>query len=182
MRRRCAVCKRWFELSNRQTRGFREGKRLFACSESCKNQLCALARKTHGGGRPNLGKTDLKMLTRVRTRYAIATGRLRRPKRCQECGKNPGTKKNGDVRVEAHHVDYSDHLNVRWLCDACHRKTIVRVRGEQVSLAKLTETDVRYIRSVPARYGYRVALSKRFGVDRATIDRARSGATWRHVL
>ena len=51
--------------------------------------------------------------TRRKTRRAIASGLLI-PTPCQVCGCE---------NVEAHHVDYSDHMNVVWLCSKHHRDT-----------------------------------------------------------
>lgn len=39
-----------------------------------------------------------------------------RPSVCTLCGKS-------GVRIEGHHDNYSEPLNVRWLCYHCHRKT-----------------------------------------------------------
>jgi endogenous inhibitor of DNA gyrase (YacG/DUF329 family) len=48
---------------------------------------------------------------RALTNYAVKTGRLLRQP-CEICGTED---------VEAHHVDYFDPLNVRWLCFVHHR-------------------------------------------------------------
>lgn len=47
---------------------------------------------------------------------AIRAGVLERPERCSGCGCS-----NAEHRIEAHHSDYSDPLNVIWLCTPCHR-------------------------------------------------------------
>lgn len=45
--------------------------------------------------------------------YALKRGAMRKPPRCDQCGaRGP---------VEAHHDDYTKPLEVRWLCDLCHR-------------------------------------------------------------
>jgi hypothetical protein len=52
-----------------------------------------------------------KQLTRNRTRSAVKSGKLiKQP--CEVCGTTKG--------VEAHHQDYSNHLDVKWLCKAHH--------------------------------------------------------------
>jgi hypothetical protein len=51
-------------------------------------------------------------------------------------------------------------------------------RGENAKHARLTESDVKAIRSSPL--GYR-RLAKQYGVDRNTIGAIRRGTTWRHV-
>lgn len=47
-----------------------------------------------------------------RVRRAVDSGRLMRPERCSQCGRNE--------EVQAAHVDYSRPLDVRWLCRSCH--------------------------------------------------------------
>jgi hypothetical protein len=47
---------------------------------------------------------------RKATRYAIQTGRIKRGP-CEVCG---------DKKVDAHHDDYSNPLEVRWLCRVHH--------------------------------------------------------------
>lgn len=42
----------------------------------------------------------------------IRAGRMVRPEHCSECGQAG--------RIEAHHEDYSKHLEVVWLCKPCH--------------------------------------------------------------
>jgi hypothetical protein len=45
---------------------------------------------------------------------AVRSGKLIKPQNCQSCGKS-------NCRIHGHHDDYSMELNVRWLCDQCHR-------------------------------------------------------------
>mgnify|MGYP003297129150 CR=1 FL=1 len=45
-------------------------------------------------------------------KYALRTGRLTK-KPCEVCG---------STKVHAHHDDYADRLNVRWLCSTHHRQ------------------------------------------------------------
>lgn len=51
-----------------------------------------------------------KWLARWKTQRAIASGRLLRQP-CEVCG---------IAKVDAHHDDYSEPLNVRWLCRKHH--------------------------------------------------------------
>lgn len=51
----------------------------------------------------------------VRVQNAIKAGKLVRPETCGECGKS-------GVVIEAAHSDYSQPLQVRWLCRPCHRR------------------------------------------------------------
>lgn len=51
---------------------------------------------------------------RAMVRRAIARGTLIRPAACERCGAVPKC-------VLAHHIAYSQPLNVAWLCPSCHR-------------------------------------------------------------
>lgn len=56
-----------------------------------------------------------KSLVRMRTRYAIKSGKLtKRP--CESCGCDDLS------RVQAHHEDYGKPFDVTWLCTVCHRR------------------------------------------------------------
>jgi hypothetical protein len=48
------------------------------------------------------------------TGNAIRDGKLVRPTNCSEC--------NSTHKIEGHHDDYTQPLEVRWLCETCHKK------------------------------------------------------------
>lgn len=54
-------------------------------------------------------------------------------------------------------------------------------RGEKHYRAKLTEKDIKEIRSVPHYYGIKVALGKKYGVSDAMIGYIRRNEFWKHV-
>lgn len=62
--------------------------------------------------------------------------------------------------------------------DARDRGLLRGVAGEEHHLARLTATDVQDIRESPASIS---SLSRRYGVDRATIRAVQRRQTWRHV-
>lgn len=45
---------------------------------------------------------------------AVAYGFLKKPSICSQCGK--------DAQIHAHHDDYEQPLEVKWLCGSCHKK------------------------------------------------------------
>jgi len=49
-----------------------------------------------------------------RVTHAIKVGKLIRPTTCELCG--------GSKKIEAHHSDYNQPLEVAWLCRECHIK------------------------------------------------------------
>ena len=53
-------------------------------------------------------------------RAAVLGGLLRRPERCEGCGRA--------ARVVAHHTDYARPLEVEWLCRWCHARRHVDLR------------------------------------------------------
>lgn len=62
------------------------------------------------------------------------------------------------------------------------RKNIENVpRGERNSKARLTEDDVRDIRTSLARGETQAAIAKRYGVKQVTISNIKLGVTWKHV-
>jgi len=72
----------------------------------------------------------LKHPDRVRARkaliYAIATGKIKRPKTCEDCGKK--------CKPHGHHEDYSKPMVVSWLCSGCHQLKHLRQRQCQMSV------------------------------------------------
>ena len=55
----------------------------------------------------------LKYASRVITGNAIRSGKLIRASNCSECGSKE--------KIEGHHDDYTKPLEVRWLCEKCHK-------------------------------------------------------------
>lgn len=54
----------------------------------------------------------LKINARAKTRHAMLAGKIvKQP--CEHCGKDA-------IHSQAHHKDYSKHLEVTWLCKECH--------------------------------------------------------------
>lgn len=51
---------------------------------------------------------------------AIQRGKIKRPRRCQNCGKVPPRFRDGRTAIQAHHPDYAKPLQVEWLCQRCH--------------------------------------------------------------
>lgn len=54
-------------------------------------------------------------------------------------------------------------------------------QGERNAASKLTEADVRAIRSEPARWGLGASLGRKYGVHGTLILMIRSGQRWGHV-
>lgn len=62
----------------------------------------------------SINKHPQKQAARAKVAHAVKTGKLIKPKHCEECG---GTK----PRIEGAHIDYERPLDVKWLCTPCHR-------------------------------------------------------------
>jgi hypothetical protein len=56
----------------------------------------------------------LKYAAQVIVGNAIRNGELIRSKNCSEC--------NSDYKIEGHHDDYTKPLQVKWLCELCHKE------------------------------------------------------------
>jgi hypothetical protein len=67
------------------------------------------------------------------------------------------------------------------ILDSVSKGRANRARGVDHPDSRLTERDVKYIRTLPRRYGLIAELARRFGVSDTAIRRVRAGITWRHV-
>lgn len=84
--------------------------RLVFCSLDCRRE----GRRAHDRKNQSLHRKHyaIRVLCRQTLRNAVDAGAVRRPYRCEACGK---------VRaVEAHHSDYELPFFVEWLCKTCH--------------------------------------------------------------
>lgn len=144
----CAVCGKWFLKSVGEiNRSLKRGN-LDYCSRSCtatfRNKLpdiradsAAHISQYHGKGAKNpnwKGGVTATSTFRSRENYperhrarnmvtrAITSGRLVRPKCCNDCG--------AEAFCEAHHEDYSKPLTVAWVCKLCHDKRDAKMRAE----------------------------------------------------
>jgi hypothetical protein len=77
----------------------------------------ALYRKRHRD-RLNAKNNEWRKANLLRTTahnkvsWAIISGKLSRPDRCDDCGQR--------AKLHAHHEDYAKPLEVQWLCPGCH--------------------------------------------------------------
>lgn len=53
-----------------------------------------------------------RRLARQAVKYAVATGLIHKPARCEHC--------HIEAPLEGHHPNYDQPLNVTWLCHPCH--------------------------------------------------------------
>jgi hypothetical protein len=63
----------------------------------------------------SIKKYPEKQRARAKLNNAIKLGKIKRPKKCSDCG----TK---DVPIHAHHDNYDNPFEVKWLCRLCHCK------------------------------------------------------------
>ncbi|UNY40552.1 putative HNH endonuclease [Pararheinheimera phage vB_PsoM_KLER1-1] len=56
----------------------------------------------------------MRRAAHIITGNAIRDGRLIRPEQCECC--------TSTIKIEAHHDDYTKPLDVRWICEACHKE------------------------------------------------------------
>jgi hypothetical protein len=78
------------------------------CSRSCDNAWRSAQPRVRTKPEP------VKVRARRLLRTAVATGRIIKPAICEWCG--------DDARyIDGHHADYSQPLEVEWVCRACHR-------------------------------------------------------------
>jgi hypothetical protein len=59
-------------------------------------------------------KNRQNYLARAAMQYALRTGKLIKPKRCNLCGKKRP--------LQGHHPDYRKRLEIVWACNDCHKE------------------------------------------------------------
>lgn len=85
---------------------------VLSAFESLEQEMCENCMKPRSGYKPD----PFKEAARRATRKAIREGTVRdEPEACEDCGRT-------DESLTIHHVDYSDPLNIEWLCTTCHGK------------------------------------------------------------
>jgi hypothetical protein len=67
--------------------------------------------KTADGGKRWIKRNPLKRAAQVMVNNAVRDGRLLKTP-CEACG--------SASHIQAHHEDYSNPLEVNWLCRSCH--------------------------------------------------------------
>jgi len=93
--------------------------------ERSKREESVLARKKYSkteGGKISHSRCNKAYRDRYPLKYAAHTfisnavkyGLIRRECKCSEC--------ESEYKVEAHHDDYSKPMEIRWLCELCHKQ------------------------------------------------------------
>lgn len=84
-----------------------------------------------------MGKQQAKWRAYWAVKYAVATGKIKRPSSCQWCGRRKEPDRDGNSQIHAHHYNgyaKSAYLDVVWLCPDCHNSA--KIRKEASSKAK----------------------------------------------
>lgn len=68
-----------------------------------------------------LGGNDVQMNARRKVKYAILNKTIKKPTFCEKC-------KITKNKLQGHHPDYNNPLNVIWLCPSCHASEHPKVK------------------------------------------------------
>lgn len=96
----------------------------------------------------------------------------------------PAPEGKGDVAHFDGDVRNNTVSNLRWatrsenMADAVRHGTISPIRKTPRKGVKLSEDDVRFIRSVPGKFGVGADLARKYGVSQATISKIRRLEVW----
>ena len=82
----------------------------------------------------NYRKDKIKHQAHCDLNNALKYGRITKPSNCENCGV--------ECSPHGHHDDYSDTLNVRWLCNKCHTDFHNHVREKERELDKQGLSDL----------------------------------------
>lgn len=123
-------------------------------------------------------KNKHKRQAHALVKRAIEKGVLMRPDECERCGTV--------ALIQAHHSDYTKPLDVDWLCSKCHSAEhgmpVGRpVHGEAHGRAKLTEKQVREIKTLLAQKKPGRVIGRQYDVDEGLIRQIKRGLIWKSV-
>lgn len=114
----CSICK--IETENLMKLSVTTSGNQRYCCRKCNTEKSKKYRHLKGGdvkARESFKKARLehpeKFNARCAVAYNVRVGHIIKPNQCSTCGKN--------VKIEAHHNDYSKRLDVKWLCRVCHQ-------------------------------------------------------------
>ena len=109
---RCRACRAQYHVDN-----------LEACTKNSRDYCASHMGEILKRHKVNKEKAPEKLRARAALRYAVDTGRIKRPEICEVCGKQ-------HVKIHGHHTSYAekDQLNVMWLCATCHAKIHAELR------------------------------------------------------
>lgn len=65
-------------------------------------------------GAEKMARDPLKETARRKLRWAVRSGKIRKPTNCEDCGV--------EAVLHGHHSDYTQPLTVCWLCHVCHMR------------------------------------------------------------
>lgn len=98
-----------------------EGKRRFREAQQEYNQSKKGRKKRSEANKRAYFKHKYKFITRAKTRDAVKKGIINKPNKCEACKQVKP--------LQAHHHDYTKHLEVTWLCSRCHADTHNKIKN-----------------------------------------------------
>lgn len=127
-KKRCSRCKKYYlpnEVRSHKQAGWKpehgDKKWMQHLCRKCGREKQVLWRKGTGknceaeSSRRAYKKFKHKWVARAKVRYAVQTGKIIKPKKCEVCEK---------VKLlQGHHENYDEPLNIIWLCSGCHGDT-----------------------------------------------------------
>lgn len=105
----CKKCHIACSMKTRDPEGVRQRARKYM-----KRNYALNPEKYREKGRKAKRNKDQKYYARYVLNNSVQSGIIKRPECCSECG--------SDGKIHGHHHDYSEPLNVEWLCTLCHGK------------------------------------------------------------
>jgi hypothetical protein len=109
--RRMSLDERRAAMARRSREAQQEGDRRYAATSDKR----PVTQRAYQAKDRQSGAHDAERKARATVALAKATGRLKPPARCQNCG--------AAGPLQAHHPDHAKRTEVTWLCSSCHGKT-----------------------------------------------------------
>ena len=111
-------------------------------------------------------------IAQAAVRQAVSRGWLHKPSVCDECGQPPKPNRHGKAYLEAAHDNYNAPLDVRFLCQKCHRLHDATQASQVDDLEKLLPRPARapeHVEWTPD-HGYSLRALRNFaGVTQAEL-------------
>ena len=122
LRYRCKLCEKQYYQLNREEKNQYQKQYRQLNREKIREYSQLNKEKINQNKNQYYHRNPEKQKARLKLNNAVRRGKIHKPVFCSSC--------DSDRHLEAHHTDYSNPLQVLWLCRSCHRELHNKMREE----------------------------------------------------